>query len=142
MRVFDLRFGSFLSGNGTPEGRPGKTVQKQGIIGVNHVEAIEHNFGHSAHRSLSGSRGQLGSVVAQKAPVPKTQNNLALGEGEVKQLLLLMDTDNDGKVSKKEFMDFMEAEFERLDKNRSGDLDVKELAQSRLRVSHFAGVGK
>jgi hypothetical protein len=32
----------------------------------------------------------------------------------------------------------MEAEFERLDKDKSGELDVKELAQSKLRVSHFA----
>ena len=84
----------------------------------------------------------LGTAVAQKASVPKSQDKLSLGEDEVKQLLLLIDTDKKGKISKQEWMKFMEAEFERLDENKTGELDVKELAQSRLRVSHFAGVGK
>jgi hypothetical protein len=39
-------------------------------------------------------------------------------------------------------MKFMEAEFDRLDKNKSGELDANELAKSRLRVSHFLSVGK
>jgi hypothetical protein len=39
-------------------------------------------------------------------------------------------------------MKFMEAEFDRLDKNKSGELDAKELAQSRLRVDPFTNVGK
>ncbi len=80
----------------------------------------------------------LATAFAQKASVPKPQDKLALGEDEVKQLLLLMDTDKNGKISKAEFMKFMEAEFERLDKDRSGELDAKELTQSKLRVSHFA----
>jgi len=78
----------------------------------------------------------------QKAAVPKPQDKVALGEPEVKQLLLLMDTDKNGKISKQEYMSFMEAEFDRLDKDKSGDLDVKELTQSRLTASHPALVGK
>jgi Ca2+-binding EF-hand superfamily protein len=35
-------------------------------------------------------------------------------------------------------MDFMSAEFDRLDKNNDGQLDVKELTQSRLSV-HAGG---
>jgi hypothetical protein len=31
----------------------------------------------------------------------------------------------------------MEAEFDRLDKDKSGDLDAKDLEQSKVRVSHF-----
>lgn len=69
---------------------------------------------------------------------PKAQNTLAIGEPEVKQLLLLMDTDKNGKISKKEYMTFMEAEFDRLDKDKSGELDQRELTQSALRVSHVA----
>jgi hypothetical protein len=84
----------------------------------------------------------LGTAVAQKAATPKPEDRLALGEPEVKQLLLLMDTDKNGKISKQEWMKFMEAEFDRLDKDKSGDLDAKDLAQSRLRVSHFTDVGK
>ena len=84
----------------------------------------------------------LGTAIAQKSSVPKPQNQLALGEGEVKQLLLLIDTDKKGKISKQESMKFMEAEFDRLDVKRNGELDVEELAQSKLRVSHFSRVGK
>jgi len=83
-----------------------------------------------------------GTVVAQKAATPKPQDQLALGEAEVKQLLLLMDTDENGKISKEEWMKFMEAEFDRLDRDKSGDLDVKDLTQSKLRVSHFTTAGK
>ena len=83
-----------------------------------------------------------GTAVAQKAAVPKPQDKLALGEPEVKQLLLLIDTDKSGKISKQEWMKFMEAEFERLDKDKKGQLDAKELTQSKLRVSHPVSVGK
>lgn len=82
------------------------------------------------------------TAIAQKTAVPKQQDNVALGEDEVKQLLILMDTDGDGKVSRQEFMQFMDAEFKRLDKDGTGNLNVNELAQSRLRVSHFAAAGR
>jgi len=84
----------------------------------------------------------LGIVVAQRQAVPKAQDKLALGENEVKQLLLLMDTDKSGKISKQEWMKFMEAEFDRLDKHKKGQLDAKELEQSKLRVSYPVNVGK
>jgi hypothetical protein len=84
----------------------------------------------------------LGTAVAQRAATPKPQDKLALGEAEVTQLLLLMDIDKNGKISKQEWMKFMEAEFDRLDKNKSGELDAKDLAQSKLRVSQFATAGK
>ncbi len=83
----------------------------------------------------------FGSIAGAAAPqkvdksVPKQQRAIALGEDDVKQLLLLMDTDKSGKISKKEFMDFMAAEFDRLDKDKSGELDAKELAQSQVRAS-------
>jgi hypothetical protein len=83
-----------------------------------------------------------GIAVAQKAATPKPQDRLTLGEAEVEQLLLLMDTDKNGKISEQEWMKFMEAEFDRLDKDKSGDLDAKGLSQSKLRVRHFTGVGK
>lgn len=53
------------------------------------------------------------TAVAQKTAVPKPQDKLALG-GNVKQLLLLIDADENGKISKQEWMKFMEAEFDRL----------------------------
>jgi Ca2+-binding EF-hand superfamily protein len=85
----------------------------------------------------------VAAAIAQTtASAPKLQDKLAIGQDEVKQLLLLMDTDKNGKISKQEYMNFMAAEFDRLDKDKSGELDVKELEQSRLRVSHFTAMGK
>jgi Ca2+-binding EF-hand superfamily protein len=78
----------------------------------------------------------------QKTAALKTQNKVVLGEDEVKRLLLLMDTDKNGRISKQEFMKFMEAEFDRLDNDKSGDLDVHELAQSQLQASNFLPVGR
>jgi len=84
----------------------------------------------------------VGIVVAQRQAVLKAQDKLALGENEVKQLLLLMDTDKSGKISKQEWMKFMEAEFDRRDKHKKGQLDAKDLEQSKLRVSYPVNVGK
>jgi Ca2+-binding EF-hand superfamily protein len=78
----------------------------------------------------------LGTALAQQASTPPSQDKLAKAEPEVKKLLLLMDTDNDGKVSRQEFMSFMEAEFDRLDKKKEGKLDVKELTQTPIRGFH------
>ena len=88
---------------------------------------------------LVATAGLLGTAAAQKASVPKPQDKLALGEDEVRQLLVLMDTDKNGKVSKVQYMKFMEAEFERLDKYKSGELDVKELTKSTMTANRFDG---
>jgi hypothetical protein len=63
--------------------------------------------------------------------------SLAEATDAAKKLLLLMDTDKSGKVSKQEWMRFMEAEFDSLDTNHDGQLDVKELTQSQMRVQSF-----
>jgi hypothetical protein len=91
---------------------------------------------------FAGGFFEVGTALAQKTtPDAKKQNAVTLGEDEVKQLLTLMDTDKNGKISKAEFMKFMEAEFDRLDKDKSGELDAKELTQSLIRPSRGA-VGK
>src|SRR5580658_6732031 len=56
-------------------------------------------------------------------------------DADTKQLLLLMDQDRNGKISKQEFMAFMDAEFTRLDTNKDGQLDVYELTGLRVRRS-------
>ena len=48
-------------------------------------------------------------------------------------MLLLMDTDKNGKISKQEFMSYMEKEFDQLDVSHDGELDPKELAKMRTR---------
>jgi hypothetical protein len=56
-----------------------------------------------------------------------------------KQLLLVRDADKSGKVSKQEWMKFMEEKFDRLDRDHEGQLDVKELTQSRVRMRPSVG---
>jgi len=76
-----------------------------------------------------------GAAQESQPPVtPQKEKKLVQGEKEAKKMLLLMDKDQSGKVSKQEFMSFMEAEFERLDINRDGELDVKELTDSRVQI--------
>ncbi len=77
-----------------------------------------------------------GAALGTSQAADKPKDKLTIGEADVKQLLLLMDADKNGMISKAEYMRFMEAEFDRLDKDNSGELDVKELTQSTFRVSH------
>jgi hypothetical protein len=77
------------------------------------------------------------SVLAQtKANVPKPQNTLALGEDAVKHLLLLMNPDKNGKISKQAWMRFMGEEFDRLDKDKNGELDAQELRRLNAPIKH------
>ena len=87
----------------------------------------------------------LGSPHQQKSGDPKPSQasvSDSLSAGEVAQLLRLIDVNNTGKITKQQWMDFMAAEFNRLDTNKSGVLDRAELSRSRLRVSSFAKMGK
>jgi Ca2+-binding EF-hand superfamily protein len=65
---------------------------------------------------------------------PKPRDKFAQANQNVKELLLLLDTDKSGRISKQEWMNFMEAEFNKLDKDGNGELDPQELMQSKLSV--------
>jgi Ca2+-binding EF-hand superfamily protein len=63
-----------------------------------------------------------------------------MAEEQLKQILPLMTADPHGRLSRQEYMHFMEAEFDRLDKDKKGELDVRALAQSiNVSVNRFAG---
>jgi len=79
---------------------------------------------------------QMNERNGQPAVKPPPQDRLAAAEDAAKQLLLLMDKDKDGMVSKAEFMHFMSAEFDRLDTNHDGKLDVYDLTRF---VQHVNG---
>jgi hypothetical protein len=67
---------------------------------------------------------------AQKANVPIQQDVVALAQPKVMEVLPLMDTDRNGKISKKDFMNLMDAVFDRLDKDKKGELDPRQFRQS------------
>jgi uncharacterized membrane protein YdfJ with MMPL/SSD domain len=103
-----------------------------GAMVVNNIEA-----------QTEKSTGVVAS--ASSAETAEREKRLAAATEAAKQLLLAMDTDKNGKISKEEWTKFMEEEFDRLDTNHNGELDVKELTQSRMRVRPAVGhadVGK
>jgi hypothetical protein len=72
------------------------------------------------------------SAAPQSATPQSAISPLQKGEYNTVQLLQLMDKDRNGKVSRAEFMKFMNDEFDRLDVNKDGELDVNELAELHL----------
>lgn len=86
--------------------------------------------------SMCAGGSLLETSSAQKASVPKQPDTVAIASDKAKELLALMDTDKNGKISKQEWMKFMEAEFDRLDTSKKGELDPKELLKSNLSMTH------
>jgi Ca2+-binding EF-hand superfamily protein len=64
------------------------------------------------------------SVIAADAP---KGSGTAAANRYTQALITRMDVDRNGKVTKEEFMKFMEAEFNALDKDKSGMLDTTEI---------------
>jgi hypothetical protein len=80
--------------------------------------------------ALMGAKGAVRTSWAQKASVPQHQDTVALGHHRAIELLLVMDTGKNGKVSKQAWMAFMESEFDRLDQDKKGELDPRQFRQS------------
>ena len=74
----------------------------------------------------------MGAVIASTAAFAVSKRTWAAGARDVQNLIRLMDQDKNGVVSKEEFMQFMEAEFDRLDVDKSGGLSSEELSHSRI----------
>lgn len=93
--------------------------------------------------ALIGAATAVRGFSAQKSTAPMP-NASAVAMQKVKELLLLMDTDKNGKISREEWMTFMAAEFDRLDRDKSGELDPKELSGSRVTLHslHVTDQGK
>lgn len=80
----------------------------------------------------------VAAAAAQDSPTtpPGNQKQLQAGFPPTVALLQLMDTDKNGKVSKQEFLHFMEAEFDFADRNHDGELDPKELQHLLRHLRH------
>jgi hypothetical protein len=72
----------------------------------------------------------VGSRLHATAGYVASKRALAAGQGSIRQLLRLMDTDKNGVVSKEEFLQFMSEEFDRLDADRNEQLERRELAHA------------
>jgi hypothetical protein len=83
----------------------------------------------------------LGAGSSQKA-VPKQPDKMAAALENVKQLLLSMEAKN-GKISKEQWMKFMEVEFDKLDAEKKGVVDQRELRQSSyVKQARFSDLGR
>ena len=98
--------------------------------------------GASVHTAIVS--GQSATTAPQAtdpgaSSISLNSKQVVAGEIDAKRLVLLMDADKNGRVSKAEFMAFMAGEFDRLDVNHDGELDVKELEKSQIAPVHHGG---
>jgi Ca2+-binding EF-hand superfamily protein len=77
------------------------------------------------------------SVAAQNTAHDKAQKEkgVAAGEADAKRLLLLMDKDKNGTISKDEFLQYLSEAFDRVDVNKSGQLERNELNSAKFPFS-------
>lgn len=88
---------------------------------------------------MTGAAGLAGRSLAQTTTrAPRQPNVAAIAEANAKQIMLLMDTDKDGRISKKEWMDFMAKEFDRLDTDHNGYIDQHDLLVTTIHVQHVS----
>jgi len=79
------------------------------------------------------------AVIAAVSVAHAQPTGTSAADADTERLLQLMDKNQNGKVSRREFMDFMNAEFNRLDVNKDGQLDPKELEALRVAPSKHTG---
>ena len=92
--------------------------------------------------AVSGQSAPTSPQAASAAATEVSANSpqVAAGTAEAMKLLRLMDTNKNGNISRTEYMAFMAAEFDRLDIDHNGELDIKELSRSQpMAVHHGAG---
>jgi len=76
----------------------------------------------------------IGSLAAPASAAD--EKALRRGEAATKRLMGNMDKDKDGKVTKEEFMKYMEAEFDRIDQNKDKTISSQEMDAWRNSMSY------
>jgi len=92
--------------------------------------------------ALAATVAMPGNAAEPRQVAPKQEDKQTLRADHVRQLLVLMDTDTSGKVSKQEWMGYLAAEFDRLDRDKSGMLDIRTVVPATLHARPFAAMGK
>ena len=90
-------------------------------------------------RTAIAAGQSAGSPTPATPAITPDSPQVAAASPQAIRLLQIMDSDKSGKISRAEYMAFMAAEFERLDVNHDGELDLKELEKSDLAVLHHGG---
>jgi Ca2+-binding EF-hand superfamily protein len=68
-----------------------------------------------------------GSMASDALGQRVSRRTAASAARDVQNLMRMMDADQNGAVSKEEFMNFMSQTFDRLDVNKSGTLETNEM---------------
>lgn len=94
-----------------------------------------------------GAGSTVGTAWARGENLSQPHAPAVAGEEQVKQLILLLDqtSQRNGTVSKEDLMKFVSAEFDRLEHDRSGDVDVRDVDTPAAREGQpvtFSSVGK
>ena len=122
-----------------------KTAAAQSAVEKGEYNTVELLRLMDKDRNGKVSRAEFDSFMNKEFDSLDVKRDGELDENELNQLhwnylstqlLPLMDKDKSGKVSRSEFMSFMNQEFDRLDTNHDGLLDVDELAEMHLKYPH------
>jgi hypothetical protein len=85
-----------------------------------------------------------GTALAQKQSVPKPLDRIALGDDQTQQVSVsfVLDVNKNSQISKQDWLKLMATEFDKLDTNKSGQIDATQLAQSQASVTPTEKLGK
>jgi len=81
-------------------------------------------------------------AIAQKDGVLKRPDPVLLATDDVKEILFLMNTDANGKITRDEWIRFMATEFDRLDPAKKGVIDPKEIIPFKVQRTRLPDLGK
>ena len=74
----------------------------------------------------------IGAMTTGEASAARHRRGRGSYRGHVEAIIEKMDADREGRVSKEEFIPFMSSEFDRLDRDRSGELTSQEISRSTV----------
>jgi hypothetical protein len=85
-----------------------------------------------------------GTAFAQKQAVPKPLDRIALGDDQTQQVSVsfVFDVDKNGQISRQDWLRLMATEFDKLDTNKSGQINAAQLTQSQAGVTPTEKFGK